>query len=220
MNDNAKAVRLQVDTREQNTRVVKYWNSMGGLFPGLQLEFLELDCGDYLLGASVAVERKSPTDFMLSVMDQHVYGDLARLKARFERIIYIVEGDIHAARFHSDPAALRAALSYMVVVEGVAIVPSPSAEDTAQLLYAMAFNHQHGAADSVSLHPDKPRDLASSRLYLVEALPGVGAQRAHLLLKHFGSVQRIFSASSEELQQAGELSPQAAQRIRTVLEAP
>ena len=211
-------VSIIVDTRERNGRVVKYWDIMPGVFPGLQLEFRELDQGDYVLGNSIVVERKSSTAFMLSVMDKHVFGAVAKLKAEFERVIYIVEGDIYAPRFHSNPEALRGALAYMSAVEGVAVIPSSSAEDTAQLIYPMALEAQHPERRALPLRSDKPRDLASSRQYLIEGLPGVSGERAKILLKYFGSVARVFSASDEELQNAGGLSAEAVARIRTVLE--
>lgn len=212
-----KPVLIKVDTREKNTGVVKHWETLAGNFPGLSLEFVELEFGDYILGDDYIVERKSATDFMLSVMDERIFGVLAKLKAEYDKIIYIVEGDIFAPRFHSNPEELREALSYMTVIEGASLIPSPGPDSTAQLLFNMAHHAQHGSTKPRNLRRDKPMDLCSSQQYIIESLPGVTPERALNLLKHFGSVSAVLSAGDDELLQVSGLSPEMLARLRKVL---
>ena len=138
MSDVQNSVKIKVDKREQNTGVIKHWNGFAGLFPGLELEFVEMEAGDYAIGNATIIERKSTTDFMLSVMDNHILDNLTKLKKDYEKVIYIVEGDIYAPRFHSDPAALRKAIAYMTMKENVSLIPSPGPQNTAELIYLMA----------------------------------------------------------------------------------
>ena len=138
MSDVPKTTSIKVDTREQNTQVIKHWKEFSGNFPGLEYEFVEMEFGDYAIGNSTIIERKSSTDFMLSVMDKHILNNVAKLKQSYEHVIYIVEGDIYTPRFHSDPVALRKAIAYMTVNEHVSLVPSPGPQNTAELIYLMA----------------------------------------------------------------------------------
>lgn len=211
-----KPVLIKVDTREKSTGVVKHWETLAGNFPGLSLEFVDLEFGDYILGANCIVERKSATDFMLSVMDERIFGVLAKLKAEYDNTIYIVEGDIFAPRFHSNPEELREALSYMTVIEGASLIPSPGADSTAQLLFNMAQHAQYGSKPR-NLRRDKPMDLHSSQQYIIESLPGVTPERALNLLKHFGSVSAVLSAGDDEFLQVSGLSPEMLARLRKVL---
>lgn len=217
MPEAAKRLSIGVDTRELNGTLVKHWHAYSGNFPGLEQEPLDLEYGDYVIGAGAIVERKSSTDFMLSVMDKKIFGDIAKLKAEFDQIIYVVEGDIFAPRFHSNPAALRDALAYMSAAEGVALIPSPDAAMSAELVYDMAMYIQRGDDNVVSVHTRKPKDLRSSQQYLIESLPGVTAERARDLLRAFGNAAAVLGASDSQLQAAG-LSIEAVTRIRKILE--
>lgn len=207
------------DARELNGTVVRHWHAYAGNFAHLRVESRELEYGDYLLGNDIVIERKSSTDFMLSVMDNKLFENIAKLKAEFERVIYIVEGDVFAPRFHSNPSALRDALAYMTAVEGVALIPSPDAPMTAEIVYKMAFDVQRPEARDVSVRSARPKDLRSSQQYLIEGLPGVGAERARQLLKHFGSVEKVLRADDAALVAAG-LSADAVARIRKIFTAP
>lgn len=218
MPDEHKATHIIVDSRELNGTLVKHWQTYSGNFPGLEQEARELELGDFVIDNNTVIERKSSTDFMLSVMDKKIFGNLAKLKAEFDRIVYIVEGDIFAPRFHSNPTTLRDALAYMSAVEGVALIPSPDAQMSAELVYDMAMYVQHGGDKVVSVRSTRPKDVRSSQQYVVESLPGVSAERARELLRTFGNAAKVFAASDNALQAAG-LSVDTVARIRKILEA-
>lgn len=217
MPDDPKSIHIIVDTREVNGTLVKHWQAYRGNFPGLNYETRELEHGDFLIGNENVIERKSSTDFMLSVMDRKIFGNIAKLKAGYDHVTYIVEGDIFAPRFHSNPSALRDALAYMSAVEGVALIPSPDAAMSAELVYDMAMYIQHGGDKAVSVRSNKPKDLRSSQQYVIESLPGVSAERARELLRRFGSAAAVLGAGDEDLQAAG-MTADAVARIRKVLQ--
>lgn len=218
MPDEHKALHIIVDSRELNGTLVKHWQAYAGNFPGLELESRDLELGDFIIFNDIVIERKSSTDFMLSVMDKKIFGIVAKLKGEFDRVIYIVEGDIFAPRFHSNPGALRDALAYISALEGVAVIPSPDASMSAELVYDMALYTQHGGKKAVSVRSGKPKDVRSSQQYLVEGLPGVSAERARELLRVFGSAAKVFAANDNELLTAG-LSVDTVARIRKIFEA-
>lgn len=207
------------DAREMSGTVVRHWHAYAGNFAQLKIESRELEYGDYVLANDVVIERKSSTDFMLSVMDNKLYGNIAKLKAEFERVIYIVEGDVFAPRFHSNPSALRDALAYMTAVEGVALIPSPDAPMSAEIIYRMAVDIQRPEARNVAVRSARPKDLRSSQQYVIEGLPGISAERARQLLKTFGSVENVLRADDAALIEAG-LTNETVARIRKILAAP
>lgn len=214
------SIDIIVDTREQTSGVVKHWEGYAGNFPGLKTEFRELEAGDFILPGDIVVERKSSTDFMLSVMDKKLPGNIARLKAEFDRLIYIVEGDIFAPRFHSNPTKLQDALAYMTVIEGVTLIPSQGAQSSAEIIFNMATYARNGAPDSVAMRTAKVTDFRSSQQYLVEGLPGLGPERAVKLLNALGSPADVFAASDEAISAAAGLSMEAVARLRRVLSGP
>ena len=71
-----KPVRILADTGEKG-KIIKKLEAI----PGVTLDFEPLDLGDYILGEGVAVERKSATDFILSIVDKSLIDSAAQLKA-------------------------------------------------------------------------------------------------------------------------------------------
>ncbi len=217
MTDNI--TRINAHPREIKTAVALHWQDYPGSFKGLDLQTAELDCGDYDLGDGVRIERKSATDFTLAIMDKRFFGEVGKLKSSCDQAVYIVEGDIYAGRFHTDPVIVREAIAWMTVMQGVPLVPSPSEAFTAELLFAMATQVQHGWGNPVAMRNGKPFDPVNGQTYLVEGLPGVNAAMARVLLEQFGSAAGVFAAPVEMLARVSGISVQAATRMRKVLDA-
>lgn len=205
--------------REANGPVLLHWQTYPGNFKGLVTQAAELDCADYDLGAGVAVERKSATDFTLAIMDKRLFAEVGKLKSSFDHPIYVVEGDIYGGRFHTDPVVIREAISWLTVIQGVPLVPSPGPGFTAELMYTMANHAQHGMGRPIVMRSGKPFDPVNGQRYLVEGLPGVNETLAKALLDHFGSAAAVFAASMDELAQVAGITPQAAARMRKLLDA-
>jgi len=54
--------------------------------------------------------------------------------------------------------------------------------------------------------------------FIVASLPGVDAVRARSLLRHFGSVLRVFTATIEELESVEGIGRKTAEKIRRILD--
>lgn len=213
------AIRVTFHPREGKSPVLAHWQTYPGNFKGLATQALELDCGDYDLGGGVVVERKSATDFSLAIMDKRLFGEVGKLKSSFDQPIYIIEGDLYGGRFHTDPLVIREAIAWLTVGQGVPLVPSPSAEFSAELMYSMASQAQHGIGHPIMMRSSKPFDPVNGQRYLVEGLPGINETLARALLDHFGSAAAVFAASVDALAEVAGVTPQAAGRMRKVLDA-
>lgn len=128
----APALPIRVDTRERGKVITRLEQN-----EGVSLEFVEMEVGDYILPNGVAIERKSATDLILSVVDGSIWEKVAKLKQVSEKVIYIVEGDLYTARFHQSALDVHRALAHMVIRHDVAVLPSCDAENSAMLIYLM-----------------------------------------------------------------------------------
>lgn len=209
-------LKIRADMREQSSPVP------GALarFGDVDVEFEALPTADYVLSDAVAVERKEANDFVHSIIDRRLFGQAARLSAEFERPILIFEGDLTRVRSAISPEAIRGALSFLAVVEGVTLLPSSGAEETAALIRVLARHAQEGLGYDVSLRGAKPKAAAVYAEYLVEGLPGVGRRRARQLLEHFGSPAAVMRAAPEELMRAPGIGKKSAEQIWAMLNAP
>ncbi len=207
---------LTLDARELNGPVVRHWQAYPAQFPGLAWEGAELPAADFVLGQGVAVERKSAMDFSLMVMDGRLAELTARLQLDFDHPLLVVEGDFHTGRFHSDPQKLREALA-LLALQAVPFIPSPGPAFTAELIFTLMRALEAPSA-AASLRHGRPFDPLSGRRYLLEGLPGVTENLARALLRHFGSPAGVFAAGLDDLAQVPGISPEAAVRMKRVLE--
>lgn len=183
----------------------------------VSVQYADLAIGDFVLSADVVVERKEATDFVLSIVDKRLFGQIAHMKASYARPIVIIEGDAFATRSAINPDALRGALSWLTVIEGVCIVHSKDANDTASYLETMVRHAQEGLTYDIALRSCKPKDLAILSEYAVQGLPACGPNTAKKLLAHFGSAERVFAATVDELSGVKGVGAKTASQIRELL---
>lgn len=207
---------IRVDMRERQSPVPQ----LLAAFPDVMLSFGALPSGDYLLSDDVAVERKSASDFVASILDRRLFGQATRMKVLFARALMIIEGDLTQVPHSIDIAAIRGALAFLTVREGITVLQVDSAEETAAMLRVMARHAQERMGIPVSLREPKPMIEQLYAAYLVEGLPGVGPRRAQLLLEHFGTPASVMCATPEELAKVPGIGKKSALRIWNAVNAP
>lgn len=205
----AQSLLIRVDSRERQSPVPM----LLAAFPDVALSFAALPSGDYLLSDDVAVERKSASDFVASILDRRLFGQITRMKVLFPRAMLIIEGDISQVPHSIDMEAIRGALAFLTVREGITVLQLSDSTETAAMLRIMARHAQERMGQLVSLREPRPQIEELYAAYLVEGLPGIGPRRARMLLAHFGSPAAIMCAAAEELAQVPGIGKKSAQRI-------
>lgn len=183
----------------------------------VSVQFAELAVGDFVLSQDVVVERKAATDFIASIMDKRLFGQVAQMKATFLRPIILIEGDVFTTRSAISPEALRGALSWLAVIEGISLVHTKTPAESASFIEVMARHAQEGLGYEISLRGSKPKDLKVLAQYAVEGLPGCGPGTAKKLLGHFGSAERVFAATTDQLCEVKGVGRKTAEQIRELL---
>lgn len=181
------------------------------------VQFAELAVGDFVLSQDVVVERKAAVDFVSSIMDRRLFGQVAQMKATYLRPIIMIEGDVFATRSAIAPDALRGALSWLAVIEGISLVHTKTPSESASFIEVMTRHAQEGLGYEISLRGSKPRDLKVLAQYAVEGLPGCGPGTAKKLLGHFGSAERVFAATIDQLCEVKGVGRKTAEQIRELL---
>jgi Fanconi anemia group M protein len=189
-------------------------------YQDVEIDFGQMESGDFLVAPGCIVERKADSDFVASLMDGRLFPQLALMKAEHENVILLIEGSIHSHRSMISDEALHGAMSYLAVLAKVPLVNSRDAADTAALIYRFALHLQHGLGYEIPLRTQKPKgSLSTWQQYLVEGLPGVGPGRAQGLIKHFGGVRGLFAASEAAIAAAPGIGPKTAAKIFEVTQS-
>jgi ERCC4-type nuclease len=159
-----------------------------------ELRMARLTTGDYLLNDRALVERKSVADFATSLIDGRLFPQVARLAHSGLRTLLLIEGPASSSAPAVHPHTLEGALVSIAAMWRLPVLHSTDSEQSVRLLRFVA-EQVHGSQEPILKRFDrKPRRLASRRLFLLQALPGVGPALASRLLSHFGSIEGIVAA--------------------------
>lgn len=177
-----------------------------------------LNLGDYVLSPKVVVERKSASDFCASILDKRLFAQAAQYTHAYERVVFLVEGPSLYEVSNLHPNAIRGALSYLVVLGGVTLLPSEDPRDSALLLATMTRHAQQGLGYELSFHAKRRGATPEQQMrYLVEDLPGIGPRMARELLANFGELHTLFCADEEALRAVPGIGPKRASSIVELL---
>lgn len=204
-------VRIYVDPRERG--MAKLLEARG-----MEVTLRNLEVGDYVVSDRVAIERKTASDFIDSLIDpqRNLFRQIRDLSRTYDRPVLILEGrDLYTRQVN--PSSIRGALAAVAVDYGVPIIPTEDQDETASII-ALLATRERKEGHEPKVHGHKTaRTLKEQQEYLVSAIPSVGPRVARNLLKHFGSIERIMTARQEELQEVEMVGPKIAERIRELV---
>ncbi len=208
---------MTADDRERGSAVFRAL----GQIEGVDLRWERMTAGDYLVDDGFLFERKTAGDFARSLVDGRLFAQAGRLLETPFRPAYILEGT--AAQWRGLGVRREALQGALVTLMMVFDLPVFRALDAAEAARIMVYaGHQRlrlrtDAAPAYRIAKAKRRRTRQQRL--LQALPGVGRDRAVRLLDHFGSVSACLSAGREELESVEGIGPKTAEAIfRTVNE--
>ncbi len=186
--------KIIIDDRETSSKVVEILSNMGAV---IRIE--RLPQGDYAIGDRILVERKTARDFVDTLINRDLLGQVKAMAESAPRPVMIIEGgDLYTQR-DMHPNAIKGVLAALTVDMGVSILFTRDEQDTAQMLFVLS-KREDGERGERKVHPHKSHhSQREEQEYIISAFPEIGLKSARLLLEHFGSIQGIVNASSEEL---------------------
>lgn len=189
--------KIIIDVHEKNSLINSELISLG-----LETEFKPLKVADYLVG-EVAIERKTVSDFISSMVSKRLVNQLEELQQYKNRLL-IIEG-IEEQELYSDsenkmgmhPNAIRGFLLSILLKYKVPIIFTKDYKDTAKFLSVLAKR----VGKEASLNVMKKSLNKKERLqFILEGFPGIGPKNAKKLLEKFGTIKEIINTPVEELE--------------------
>ena len=193
-----KKPKVIMDYREKNSLV---YSSLIEL--GIEVEIKELKVADYIVN-DVAVERKTVSDFISSMISKRLTSQLDNLQQYKNRLL-LIEGiderelyshEIPEAGVH--PNAIRGFLLSIILEHKTPIIFTKDSEDTAKFISVLARREKKETSLNVSR---KDLNKKERMQFILEGFSGIGPKTAKKLLSHFKSLKEIFEAPIEELKE-------------------
>jgi len=206
-------IKIKMDFREQACDIEKILSDQYNIKVLKEM----LPVGDYIVNDEIVIERKTTSDFAQSIVDGRLFKQVAQMKKFFDSVLIIIEGyKIYEPKIDIHPNAIKGALVSLTVRWRVPLLFSKNNEETASLLYLIG--KQTLTKNEISYRPGRrPKKQRKHQLYILQGLPQVGPKLAGKLLDYFGSVEKVITASEEELQKIAGLGKIKAQKIRNVV---
>jgi len=207
-------VEILADDRERGTGVVMRLRSFGW-----DVRETRLATGDYIVGGTIGIERKTTADFAASLANGRLFQQVAALKAVFRKPLLLIEGD-RASIDGIRPQAVQGALTSISVRWFVPILWSQDTEETAYMLFLIARQNVDLRQRWQPVSIKKPTTKRELQHRMLKTIPHVGQHRAALLLDRFGSLERLMTADENELRQIKGIGKKRAILIQQLLHEP
>lgn len=205
---------VKVDFREKDSGVAAAMEKAYGA----KVTYEVLKSGDYVIDNHIAVERKTGSDFVLSIIDGRLFRQAESLKKSYGYAVMIVEGgNIYNTQYDISINAVKGALINMSVIWRIPILFSESPEDTAYLISLMAGQYHNIVNEWYNRHGRRPKQFFRQQIHLLQGLPGVGPKLAREMLEHFLTPEAVFTAPEEELMAINMIGGLKASKIREIL---
>lgn len=201
-----------VDTREKQSLVIA---NLVNKKAKIKIEKLEI--GDYLIG-EIAIERKTFSDFLGSMINKRLMEQLIELK-KYPKGFLILEGFYHNYNdFKIHENAIRGMLLSVITEFQVPIIYTQNEEDTAKFLILLARKQEKEKKD-LAIRPIKRiKSSEEQKQFILEGFPGLGPTLSKKLIKEFPNLKEIFNASKEELRQIENFDDAKIEKFKDILE--
>ena len=186
---------IVADYREKSSLVV---SEIIGL--GIKVDYRELKVADYIVN-DVAIERKTVSDFLSSMMNRRLTKQLEGMQQYGNRIL-IIEGLEEKELYHEGagihPNSVRGFLVSILLKYKVPIIFTKNCTDTASFISILARRKEKELSLNVSR---RSLDKKERMQFILESFSGIGPKTARKLLEKFGTLKKIFNAGEEELKE-------------------
>ncbi len=205
-----QSVRVFVDSSEMHSDVVKALQKQD-----IEIEITTLEVGDYVTSGRIAFERMTIDGFLKSLFeDRKLFGQIEVMARSCERPVLIIEGeDPFLSGRTINPGSIQGILNTITVPFRVPIVYTLNEIETADVIANIAKSERNDDKRPFKNHLSP----AETKECMIASIPEVGSLAARNLLTYFGSVEKVITASHDELMKVDLVSPETADRIREVV---
>ncbi len=181
---------------------------------GVRVRFERLPVADYIMGKT-AVERKTASDFISSIINKRLFRQLEEIK-QFEKALLIIEGDLYETGFNEN--AIRGMLLSIMLDYNIPVIFTADYDETAAFL-ASIVKRDGKKKNEIGLRAKKRvHSLSEQQQMIIEGLPSVGPNIAKALLRKFKTIKKLVNANEEELLEVEKIGKKKAKIIKNILE--
>jgi Fanconi anemia group M protein len=186
-----------IDKHEKNSLLVSELINKNA---SIQLKHLKV--ADYLIG-NIAIERKTVSDFISSMLNKRLMQQLIEIK-QYPKTLLMIEGIEEKELYSEDGGinanAIRGMILSILLKFQVPIIFTKNYEDTAQFLLLLEKRQEQGEKEFSLVARKKASNLKEQQQIILEGFPGIGPKTAKKLLIKYKTIKNIINTPLEDLQ--------------------
>lgn len=214
--DESESPLVMIDDRETMSRVAEELSNLG-----TKIELMRLPFGDYQIGDRIIIERKTTRDFVDSLINRDLLGQIHSMSQHATRPVLIIEGEDLYGQRDIHPNAIRGTLAAIAIDMGVTILYTKDAEETAAMIYLIARREKREEKTGGAMWLQKPYlSQNAAKEQIICSLPEIGSIHAKRLLAEFGSVRNVITAERDDLLRIKGIGQGKAERIVSLVNSP
>ncbi|MFQ3308110.1 MAG: ERCC4-related helicase [Candidatus Nanohaloarchaea archaeon] len=176
-----------------------------------------LDVADFMVSDDTVVERKRTDDFVDSIVDNRLFDQIRDI-TQFPNPVLLLEGENLYTHRDISPKAIQGALTSIILDYDMPILWSNDEEETVELLLSMAKREQEERDKDVAVRgTSEGKTQSEMQEFIAAGLPGVNTKIAERLLEEFDTLEKVFTASEEELRNVEGIGEKKAEKIRSMI---
>lgn len=201
-----------IDTREKQSLI-----SANLIEKKANIEYEKLEIGDYLIEDTI-IERKTFSDFVGSMINKRLLSQLQEIK-KYPKYFLIIEGfDYEYNKFNVHENAIRGMLLSIAMDFQIPVIFTENEKDTANFLILVAKRYERPRPETSLRQSKTLKTPEEQKQFILEGFPGIGPVAAKNLLEKFPTLQEIFNATEEQLEEINRLDTNKIKKFRELLE--
>ncbi len=191
MNSNTK-LHIIIDHRER-----KLTKGLDKKSDKISYETKNLEVADIIISEDVAIERKTGSDFISSIIDGRLFEQLLLLIDTYPNPVLILEGFDYLALENTSMnlSSIYGALAYVSYKLGIAVIPTRNIDDTVIVIERIAYREQiEDIKPVLSRRAPKGMSIEERRVFIVEGLLDAGPKKAKILIEEFKTPYEVLNA--------------------------
>jgi Fanconi anemia group M protein len=181
-----------IDTREKQSLIASLLRERKA-----NIKFETLEIADYLIN-NIAIERKTYSDFISSMINKRLFTQLDNIK-KYPKHFLIIEGKTELS--NNLKKASQGMILSIITSLNIPIIFTENQEETADYLILLAKQQEKQNKEQPLRYTPSNLTEKEQKQFILEGFSGIGPVTAKKLLKQFGSIRNIINAEEKELKE-------------------
>ena len=184
--------KIIIDTREKQSLVASFLVEKKA-----NIEFELLEIADYLI-EDIAIERKTFSDFISSMINKRLIKQLTEIK-KYPRHFLIIEGKAETSK--NLMKAANGMILAIITQFQIPIIFTENESETADTLIMLAKQLEKPKQELSLRYTPSGLTEEQQKQFILEGFSDIGPVTSKKLLEKFKTIKKIINASDEELKQ-------------------